>query len=172
MAMDLSRFIRDVPDFPKPGILFKDITPLLAAPEAFQFAIQSFVDHYRGHDIDAVAAAEARGFLFAAPLAMLIKKPLVPLRKPGKLPYRTHALQYDLEYGTAELHVHVDGFTNGAKVLLVDDLLATGGTLAAGCKLIERAGANIVGCAVLVELLFLKGREKLKPYEVFSLLRY
>jgi adenine phosphoribosyltransferase len=172
MAMDLSRFIRDVPDFPKPGILFKDITPLLAAPEAFQFAIQSFVDHYRGHDIDAVAAAEARGFLFAAPLAMLIKKPLVPLRKPGKLPYRTHALQYDLEYGTAELHVHVDGFTKGAKVLLVDDLLATGGTLAAGCKLIERAGANIVGCAVLVELLFLKGREKLKPYEVFSLLRY
>lgn len=170
--MDLTAFIRDIPDFPKPGILFKDITPLLAAPEAFQFAIQSFVDHYRGHDIDAVAAAEARGFLFAAPLAMLIKKPLVPLRKPGKLPYRTHALQYDLEYGTAELHVHVDGFTKGAKVLLVDDLLATGGTLAAGCKLIERAGANIVGCAVLVELLFLKGREKLKPYEVFSLLRY
>ena len=170
--MDLSRFIRDVPDFPKPGILFKDITPLLAAPEAFQFAIQSFVDHYRGHDIDAIAAAEARGFLLAAPLAMLLKKPLVPLRKPGKLPYRTHAFQYDLEYGTAELHVHIDGFAKGANVLLVDDLLATGGTLAAGVKLVERAGAKIVGCAVLVELLFLKGRETLKPHEVFSVIQY
>ena len=170
--MDLSRFIRDIPDFPKPGILFKDITPLLASPQAFQFAIQSFVDHYQGQEIDAVAAAEARGFLFAAPLALVIQKPLIPLRKPGKLPYRTHALQYDLEYGTAELHVHIDGFHQGAKVLLVDDLLATGGTLAAGCRLVERAGAKIVGCAVLVELLFLKGRERLAPYEVFSLLQY
>ena len=136
--MDLARYIRDIPDFPKPGILFKDITPLLAHPPAFQAAVRQMLDHYQGRKIDAVAAAEARGFLFAAPLAMLMNKPLVPLRKPGKLPYQTHKLQYDLEYGHAELHVHVDGFNPGAKVLLVDDLLATGGTLEAACKLIEQ----------------------------------
>ena len=169
--INLLPFIRDIPDFPKPGILFKDITPLLSAPEAFQASIQAFVDQYKDVEIDAIAAAEARGFLFAAPLALVMKTPLVPLRKPGKLPYSTHSFQYDLEYGKAELHVHVDGFTPGAKVLIVDDLLATGGTLAAGCKLIEKAGAKVVGCAVLVELLFLKGREKLKPHEVFSVLK-
>lgn len=170
--MDLVRYIRDVPDFPKPGILFKDITPLLSAPDAFQAAIQAFLDHYRTAKIDGLAAAEARGFLFAAPLALAMKKPLIPLRKPGKLPYTTHSHQYDLEYGTAELHVHVDGFTSGSNVLVVDDLLATGGTLAAACKLIERAGAHVAGCAVLVELLFLKGREKLNPHEVFSVIRF
>ena len=170
--IDLGKYIRDVPDFPKPGILFKDITPLLTNPEAFHCAIDAFVKHYQGHDIDAIAAAEARGFLFAAPMALVMKKPLVPLRKPGKLPYRTHALQYDLEYGTAELHVHIDGFIRDSKVLLVDDLLATGGTLAAGCQLVERAGSRVVGCAVLVELLFLKGRDKLRPHEVFSVLQY
>lgn len=170
--MDLVRYIRDVPDFPKPGILFKDITPLLAAPEAFKSSIDTFLEHYRGHTIDAVAAAEARGFLFAAPLALAMNKPLIPLRKPGKLPYTTHSHQYDLEYGTAELHVHIDGFTRGTKVLVVDDLLATGGTLAAACKLIERAGAHVAGCAVLVELLFLKGREKLNPHEVFSVITF
>jgi adenine phosphoribosyltransferase len=170
--MDLSRFIRDVPDFPKPGILFKDITPLLASPEAFQSVIDIFVARYHDQPIDAIAAAEARGFLFAAPLALQMKKPLVPLRKPGKLPYRTHVRQYALEYGTAELHVHIDGFHPGANVLLVDDLLATGGTLAAGCQLIAQAGAKVVDCAVLVELLFLKGREKLKPCDVFSIVQY
>jgi adenine phosphoribosyltransferase len=170
--MDLARYIRDIPDFPKPGILFKDITPLLACPEAFHAAIGRFVEHYQARQIDAVAAAEARGFLFAAPLALILKKPLVPLRKPGKLPHRTHKLQYDLEYGSAELHVHIDGFNEGANVLLVDDLLATGGTLAAACQLIERAGAKVASCAVLVELEFLKGRDKLAPHEVFALLRY
>ncbi len=170
--MDLTRYIRDVPDFPKPGILFKDITPLLAEPAAFQDAIRRLCDHYAGQVIDAIAAAEARGFLFAAPMALLMQRPLVPLRKPGKLPWRTHALQYDLEYGSAELHVHVDGFDKGARVLLVDDLLATGGTLQAGCQLIEKAGASVVACAVLVELEFLKGRERLRPHEVFSLVRY
>jgi adenine phosphoribosyltransferase len=170
--MDFARYIRDVPDFPKPGVLFKDITPLLASPLAFHAAIDIFLKRYEKLPIDAIAAAEARGFLFAAPLALKMNMPLVPLRKPGKLPYRTHALQYDLEYGTAELHVHVDGFVPGARVLLVDDLLATGGTLAAGCKLIEQAGAQIVGCAVLVELLFLHGRDKLRPYEVYSIVQY
>src|SRR5476649_724088 len=170
--MDFSKYIRNIPNFPKPGILFKDITPLLADPDAFQTAILLLMKQYENQEIDAISAAEARGFLFAAPLAYLMKKPLVPLRKPGKLPYQTHKLQYDLEYGQAELHVHVDGFNAGAKVLLVDDLLATGGTLEAACKLIEQAGANVVGCAVLVELSFLNGREKLRPHDVFSLIRY
>ena len=170
--MDLAAHIRDVPDFPKPGILFKDITPLLADPPAFKETIRLLVDHYRGRPIDSIAAAEARGFLFAAPMALEMNLPLVPLRKPGKLPYLTHKLQYDLEYGSAELHVHTDGFGAGANVLLVDDLLATGGTLQAACKLIEQAGAKVAGCAVLVELLFLKGREKLQPHEVFSLITY
>src|SRR5262245_35756006 len=170
--MNLAKHIRDIPDFPKPGILFKDITPLLSEPAAFQEAIDRFLDHFRQRPIDAVAAAEARGFLFAAPLALVMKKPLVPLRKPGKLPYRTHHLQYDLEYGSAELHVHTDGFFAGARVLIVDDLLATGGTLAAACQLIEKAGAKVAACTVLVELLFLKGRDKLKPHEIFSILQY
>jgi adenine phosphoribosyltransferase len=170
--MDLAKFIRDIPDFPKPGILFKDITPLLAEPEAFRQAIERMREHYRGRHIDAVAAAEARGFLFAAPLALLMERPLIPLRKPGKLPYRTHALQYDLEYGSAELQVHIDGVAAGAHVLLVDDLLATGGTMLAGCRLIEKAGGRVAGCAFLVELMFLRGREKLAPHEVFSLIHF
>ena len=170
--MDLTKYIRNIPNFPKPGILFKDITPLLADPNAFQQSVREMMKHYENEPIDAISAAEARGFLFAAPLAYLMNKPLVPLRKPGKLPYQTHKLQYDLEYGQAELHVHVDGFNPGAKVLLVDDLLATGGTLEAACKLIEQAGAKVVGCCVLVELSFLLGREKLRPHDVFSLIRY
>jgi len=172
IAMNLAHYIRDVPDFPKRGIIFKDITPLLNEPAAFQEAIDRFLEHFQRQPIDAVAAAEARGFLFAAPLALLMKKPLVPLRKPGKLPYRTHSHQYDLEYGSAELQIHVDGFQPGAKVLLIDDLLATGGTLGAGCQLIEKAGGKVVCCAVLVELLFLKGREKLHPHEVYSILQF
>lgn len=170
--MNLASYIRDIPDFPKPGIVFKDITPLLAEPRAFEQAIQLLQEHYQGRQVDAVAAAEARGFLFAAPLAMLMKRPLIPLRKPGKLPYRTHALQYDLEYGSAELHVHIDGVAPGAQVLLVDDLLATGGTMEAGCKLIEKAGGKVASCAFLVELDFLHGRDRLRPHEVFSLIHY
>jgi adenine phosphoribosyltransferase len=170
--MDLTKYIRDIPDFPKPGIIFKDITPLLAEPAAFQQAIDKLRQHYQDKRVDALAAAEARGFLFAAPLALVLKKPLIPLRKPGKLPYRTYSLKYDLEYGSAELQMHVDGVTSGARVLLIDDLLATGGTMQAGCQLIEKAGGSVAGCAFLVELSFLKGREKLNGYEVFSLVRY
>jgi adenine phosphoribosyltransferase len=170
--MDLAKFIRDIPDFPKPGILFKDITPLLAEPAAFQEAIRLLQAHYQDQKIDAVAAAEARGFLFAAPLAMLMNKPLIPLRKPGKLPYRTYSLKYDLEYGSAELHVHIDGIAPKARVLLVDDLLATGGTMKAGCQLVEKAGGVVMGCAFLVELPFLKGREQLQGYEAFSLIKF
>jgi adenine phosphoribosyltransferase len=170
--MDLAKYIRDIPDFPKPGIVFKDITPLLANPEAFQQAIHLMEQEYRGKPIDAVAAAEARGFMFAAPLALLMKRPLIPLRKPGKLPYRTLSLQYELEYGSAELQVHIDGVAPGARVLMVDDLLATGGTMEAGCRLIEKAGGRVAGCTFLVELAFLHGREKLQPHSVFSLIRY
>src|SRR5207249_10131945 len=125
---------------------------------------------YLVQQIDAVAAAEARGFLFAAPLALLMNKPLIPLRKPGKLPYRTYSLKYDLEYGSAELHVHIDGIAQGARVLLVDDLLATGGTMKAGCQLVEKAGGVVAACAFLVELTFLQGRGQLDGYEVFSLI--
>jgi adenine phosphoribosyltransferase len=170
--MNLADYIRDIPDFPKPGILFKDITPLLAEPRAFQHSIQMMSTHIEGQGVDAVAAAEARGFLFAAPLALALKLPLIPLRKPGKLPYLTHCFQYELEYGSAELHVHIDAVRAGARVLVVDDLLATGGTLKAGCHLIEKAGGQVAGCAVLVELTFLHGREKLLPYEVYSLVQF
>lgn len=169
---DLNPYIRDIPDFPKPGIIFKDITPLLADPEAFQSAIELLYTHYRQQPVDAVAAAEARGFLFAAPLALRMKIPLIPLRKPGKLPYRTYSLKYDLEYGSAELQMHIDGVAPGARVLLVDDLLATGGTMQAGCQLIQQAGGQVLGCAFLVELTFLNGRERLLPHEVFSVLQY
>lgn len=170
--MDLRQYIRDVPDFPKPGILFKDITPLLAEPRALQYAIDALTAHYRDRPLDAVAAVEARGFLLAAPLALALKKPLIPLRKPGKLPYRTHSLAYELEYGHAELQMHIDAVAPGGRALLVDDLLATGGTMHAGCQLVEKAGGRVAGCAFLVELTFLEGKAKLQGYEVFSLVRY
>ncbi len=170
--MDLARYIRDIPDFPKPGILFKDITPLLAEPRAFAEAVERLADHYRPEEVDAITAAEARGFLFAAPLALRMQKPFIPLRKPGKLPHQTHSLRYDLEYGNAELHVHIDALRPGARVLLVDDLLATGGTMAAACQLVEKAGGRVHGCAFLIELAFLGGRDKLRPHEVFSVLQF
>jgi adenine phosphoribosyltransferase len=170
--MDLRAYIRDVPDFPKPGVLFKDITPLLADPAAFAYAVARMSAHFATRPIDAIAAAEARGFLFAAPMALELRKPLIPLRKPGKLPYSTHSFKYDLEYGSAELHVHTDAITRGANVLLVDDVLATGGTMAAACSLIERAGGTVVACAFLIELSFLKGRGPLAGRECFSLVTY
>lgn len=170
--MNLSEFIRDVPDFPKPGVLFKDITPLLADPAAFGYAVAKLCAHYATQPLDAIAAAEARGFLFAAPIALELNKPLIPLRKPGKLPYRTHSFKYDLEYGSTELHMHIDGVGSGARVLVVDDVLATGGTMAAACKLIEKAGGTVAGCAFLIELAFLHGRKQLTGYDVFSLITY
>jgi adenine phosphoribosyltransferase len=171
--MDLRAYIRNIPDFPKPGIQFKDITPLLGQPQAFRQAVLELTYHFRNHAIDAVAAAEARGFLLAAPLALAFDKPLIPLRKPGKLPSVTLAHSYDLEYGSATLHMHTDALPRaGARVLLVDDLLATGGTMKAGCELVKMAGGEVVGCAFLVELTFLGGRARLAPYEVFSLIDY
>jgi adenine phosphoribosyltransferase len=170
--LDLKRFIRDIPDFPKPGILFRDITPLLSAPRAFREAIHRFADHYRDAGVEVVVAAEARGFIFAAPLAIELNAGFVPVRKPGKLPFDTHAFHYELEYGTDTLEVHVDCVEAGQRVLVVDDLLATGGTVEACCRLLERAGATVVGCAFLISLDALGGKKRIEPYEAFSLLNY
>jgi adenine phosphoribosyltransferase len=170
--MDLTAFIRDVPDFPKPGVLFKDIMPMMANPAAFAHAVDALCARFSANSVDAIAAAEARGFLFAAPMALQMKKPLIPLRKPGKLPGATRSYKYDLEYGSAELHVHADAITPGLRVLLIDDVLATGGTMAAACKLVEEAGGVVVGCAFLIELSFLKGRALLANHNVFSLITY
>lgn len=170
--MDLRSKIRNVPDFPKPGIMFRDITPLLSCPASFRESIKQFADHYAGQKIDAIAAAEARGFIFAAPLALALNAAFVPVRKPGKLPFDTQSFHYELEYGTDTLEIHTDAFSEGDRVLMVDDLLATGGTMNACIKLIEQCGAEVVSCAFLLELGFLKGREVLAPHDCFALLTY
>lgn len=171
-SLDLKSFIRDIPDFPKPGILFRDITPLLGSPEAFCESIRRLAEHYRGRRVDAIVAAEARGFIFAAPLAVELGAGFVPIRKPGKLPFDTHAFHYELEYGQDTLEMHIDGVSAGQHVLVVDDLLATGGTVGACCKLLEKTGASIVGCAFAIELVALGGASKFAPHEAFSLIRY
>ncbi len=170
--MDLSQYIRDVPDFPKPGILFRDITPLLGNPAAFRTAIEGMAEPYRDTKIDVVAAAEARGFIFAAPLALALNVGFVPVRKPGKLPFDTFADHYDLEYGSDTLEMHCDGIARGQNVLLVDDLLATGGTIEACCRLVEKSGASIAGCVFLIELAGLGGAERLARYKPRSLIHY
>ncbi len=171
-AIDLNQYVRDIPDFPKPGIMFKDITPLLSHYEAYRSSITQMAEHFRGQDIDVVAAAEARGFLFAAPLALELKVGFVPIRKPGKLPYQKRSYSYALEYGTDTLEMHIDGIEKGQRVLVVDDLLATGGTVEACCKMIEDCEAYIVSCAFLIELGFLGGAKRLAPHSIFSLLKY
>jgi len=170
-GLRLADFIREIPDFPKPGILFRDITPLLARPAAFRQAIEELARNFQEDGIEAVAAVEARGFLFAAPLAMKLNAALTPIRKPGKLPYQKRSLTYQLEYGHDTLEVHADAFRPGMRVLLVDDLLATGGTAEACCRLIEEAGGRVVGCAFLVELPALNGAERLARYKTVSLIR-
>lgn len=171
-TLDLNDFIRDIPDFPKPGIQFKDITPLLADHRAFATAIDRFFEEYQNQPVDVIAAAEARGFLFAAPLALRLGVGMVPIRKPGKLPYEKHSHSYDLEYGTDTLEMHIDGIEKGQNVLVIDDLLATGGTVQACCQMIEACDANVLACAFLVELKFLNGASKMSQYKTFSLLEY
>ncbi len=169
---ELRSAIRDIPDYPKPGIVFKDITTLLKDRKAFRSMGERFVEEFKEHDIDVVAGIEARGFLFAPLLAFHLDAGVVPLRKPNKLPSETVKVEYELEYGTDVLEVHQDAIEGGEKVLIIDDLLATGGSANAACKLVEQLGGDIVSLAFLVELSFLKGRDRLDGYEIFSLIQY
>jgi adenine phosphoribosyltransferase len=172
MNADLRDFIRAIPDFPKPGILFRDITPLLSNPDAFHKSIDLLCSRYAGMCIDTIVAAEARGFIFGAPMAIRMGLPFVPIRKPGKLPYESMRHEYDLEYGTDTLEMHIDAISAGNRVLVVDDLLATGGTVNACCTMVEKAGGKVVECAFIIELVDLGGRKKLEPHQCFSLLTY
>lgn len=172
VTMDLKNCIRDIPDFPKPGILFKDITPLLANPEAFREVIELWASRYGSKRLNAVVAMESRGFIFAAPLALRLGIPFVPVRKPGKLPYKTIRETYQLEYGSDSLEIHEDALRPGDRVLVVDDVLATGGTAAAVTRLVERVGGKVEEAAFLMELGFLHGRDKLKSIPVHSIIQY
>ena len=168
----LEGFIRNVPDFPRPGIIFKDITPLVKNPSMLRLAVHQLVQPFLGEKLTAVVGMEARGFIFGSLAAWDLGIGFVPLRKPGKLPYDVQSISYDLEYGSAELEVHVDALNADDRVLLIDDLIATGGTAAASCELIEKLGAEIAGCAFVVELDALKGRDKLSAYRLHSLIHY
>ena len=168
----LTESIRTVPDFPKPGIQFIDITTLIIRPRLFREVVDIFAEHYRNKNLDKVVAIEARGFLFASALAYQLKAGIVPIRKPGKLPAETVKETYELEYGTDSIEMHKDALNPGDRVLLLDDLLATGGTAAAACRLIQSRQAKIIGVAFLVELDFLNGRERLSDQELFSILHY
>lgn len=168
---ELKQFIRDIPDFPKKGIIFKDITTLLKETKAFKEAVDTIVNQYKDKKIDTVVSVEARGFFFGAAVAYKLGVGLVPIRKKGKLPYKTHAVTYQLEYGTDTLEVHQDAVKKGDRVLIVDDLLATGGTVKAVAELIEKMDGVVAGIAFVIELMPLKGREKLKGYNVTSLIK-
>lgn len=168
----LKAFIRNIPDFPAKGIQFKDITPLVRNPAMLRLAVHQLIHPFLGENISAVVGMEARGFIFGSLAAWELGVGFVPLRKPGKLPYDVQSVSYDLEYGSAQLQVHIDALNGNDSVLLVDDLIATGGTALASCELIEKLGATIVGCAFVVELDLLQGRNKLTGYNVHSLIHY
>lgn len=170
--MRLEDYIRDVPDFPKPGILFKDITPLLGSPAAFRASVEHLAAPWRDEGIEKIAGIESRGFIFGAAVAQLLGCGFVPVRKPGKLPYRSHRHEYALEYGTDALEIHEDAFLSGERVVIVDDVLATGGTAAAAGALVRKIGAELAGYAMVIELSFLGGREKLNGTRVHSTIRY
>ena len=170
--MDLKKYIRDVPNFPKPGIVFKDITPLLASPEAFGEAVEALAERFRPSSPQIVVGAEARGFLLGPCVAQKLGVGFAPVRKPGKLPYKTISKSYQLEYGTDTIQMHRDAIRPGMRVLLIDDLLATGGTMAAAAELVEELKGEVVGCGFIIELGFLKGRRKLSGYDTFALINY
>ncbi len=170
--MDLKKHIRDIPDFPKPGILFRDITPLLKSADAFRHVVDRLVDYACRRGAEVVVGIEARGFLLAAPVAYRLGLPLVPVRKQGKLPFQTHAVTYALEYGSSAVELHTDAIMAGQRVLVVDDLLATGGTMAAAARLVETSGGKVAGLAVIIELTDLKGRDRLSAFDTFSLVQY
>jgi adenine phosphoribosyltransferase len=171
-AVDLRSYVRDIPDFPKPGIAFKDITPLLLDPHALDAAVEGLAAYAEPLDIDVIVAAEARGFILGAALARQLGAGFIPARKPGKLPADTISARYILEYGIDALEMHADALSHGERVLVHDDLLATGGTARALCELAEQRGAVVVGCAFLVELSFLAGRDRLAPYDVHALVDF
>jgi adenine phosphoribosyltransferase len=170
--MDLAKMIRDVPDFPKEGIVFKDITTLIKEPQAFKQVVDILAEHYAGQQIDLVVAVEARGYIFGAPVAYQLGAGFIPVRKVGKLPAETVREEYELEYGTDSVEMHRDAIEPGQKVLIVDDLIATGGSAAATARLVERLGGEVVGIAFLIELGFLSGVDKLKGYDVFTIIEY
>ena len=170
--MNLKDYIRDVPDFPESGILFRDITPLLADPDAFNFAVAQLAEQCSEPDFDVVVAIESRGFIFGAPLARELGKPLIPVRKAGKLPAERHSVEYDLEYGSNVLEIHTDAIQQGQRALIVDDLLAIGGTLSAASQLVEDCGGEAARLAVVIELAFLDGRSRLAGRDVVSLIQY
>ena len=174
MTLDLKSYVRDVPGYPKPGIVFKDLTPLWKDPAAFRLMVDQLASHFQSARVGTVAAIESRGLIIGSAIAFVLGSGLVPVRKAGKLPWNTVKASYSLEYGSATSELHTDAFQPGTRVLIVDDLLATGGTAEAAVKLVKELKGEIVGLAFLVELTFLKGRERLKPYgaEVFSLLQY
>ena len=170
--MNLNDYIASIPDFPSKGILFRDITPLMGDGDAFKYACDSLIDYAKKIGAELVVGPESRGFIFGCPVAYALNIGFAPIRKPNKLPRKTISVKYDLEYGSNELHIHEDAIKKGQKVLIIDDLLATGGTVDATIKLIEQLGGEVVGCGFLIELADLKGREKLKGYDVFALLKY
>ncbi len=169
---DLKSIIREVPDYPKPGILFYDITTLLKDKDGLRAAIDGFADHYSGAGVDVVVGVEARGFIFAPALAYALHAGFVPVRKPRKLPFESISVSYELEYGTDSLEMHRDAVSEGKRVLIVDDLLATGGTAHAVTRLVQQLGGEVAGLGFLVELTFLHGRDKLQGFDIFSLLQY
>ncbi len=170
--MNLKQYVRSIPNFPKPGIMFRDITPMLKSAAAMKDVMRRLALPFRDAGVTTVLAAEARGFVFGAPLAMELDAAFVPVRKPGKLPFETHRFSYDLEYGSDSLEIHCDAVSSGDRVLLVDDLLATGGTIEACLKLAQRQNAEVIGAAFVIELAFLKGRDRLKSLPVNSLISY
>lgn len=170
--MDLHPFIRDIPDFPKEGILFKDITPLLGDAKAFAYAVELLANRYGTHELDKIVAVESRGFLFGAALALKLGCGVVPVRKPGKLPADVYSQSYDLEYGSNTLEIHKDALQKGDKVLIVDDLLATGGTLEASALLVEKLGAEVAEIVAMIELTFLKGRERIGKWPFYAFMQY
>ncbi len=170
--MDLKQKIRNIPDFPKKGVVFRDITTLVGDVEAFKYSVDRMVEYWRGKKIDAILGAEARGFIFGGIMAYKLGVGFIPVRKPGKLPYRTCQVSYDLEYGKNILQIHIDAIKKGDKILIVDDLVATGGTAKAKAELVEKMGGEVVGFCFLIELEFLNPRKILKDYDIFSLIKY
>jgi len=169
---DLKKAIRDIPDFPKKGIVFKDITPLLQNPALFKKAVDELCEHFKDKNIDAVVSIESRGFILGAVMAYKLGASFIPVRKKGKLPHQTYSASYELEYGQDSLEIHQDAISKEARVLIIDDLLATGGTLGAVIDLVKKTGARIIGIGFLIELTFLKGREKNKDWDIFTLIKY